>query len=228
MAGMLINRVEAEGAQKVKAVAKRIAKEAPELSDLSADDLERLAKVVVAEGLKDDLKHAAQLEKIDLDEERARFMARLKSKQTQRAYGTALDKLTTWCDSKGITILELTPSTADDWTNSMRDSPSMVRLRVAGASAFMAWIERHHDEVKNPFRGTRERPPSKATRKLEVPSAEEIEVMIAEADGELRAAVVVMSRLGLRLARFLNCGSTGRPGHPPAKGKRLLVRCSPR
>ena len=222
MTGMMVDRIKEQGAERVKAVARRIAKESPKLADLSDEDLERLAKVVVAEGLRDDLKQAAKLEKINLPDERERFLDRLRSKQTQRAYQTALDRLDAWCKGKGITILEVTPALADDFITDMRlqgASPSTVRLRVAGASAFMTWMERRHDEVKNPFRGTRERPPSKATRKLEVPSAEEISVMTAEAEGELKAAIIVMAIMGLRVGALPQMRINGSSWSTTSKGK---------
>lgn len=225
MTAELVDRVKAEAAERVKAVAKRIAKESPKLADLSAEDLERLARVVVAGDLRDELKRAAQLEKIDLAGERETFLKRASrtgSKQTQRAYRTALERLEAWCSSKAITALELTPALADDFIADLKAqgaSSATVRLRVAGCSAFMTWLERRHDEIKNPFRGTRERPASKSIRKLEVPSAEEISILVAEAEGELKAAIIVMSRIGLRVGALPGMRINGSTWSTTSKAK---------
>ena len=65
MTGQLVDRVREAGLTRVKAVAKKIATESPKLADLPEEDLEKLARAVVAEGLKDELRKAADLEKVD-------------------------------------------------------------------------------------------------------------------------------------------------------------------
>ena len=60
------------------------------------------------------------------------------------------------------------------------------------------WRHRH-TELKNPFRGTKARPPKKPARKLAVPSNREIEVLEAAAEPVLRAAIAYMSDMGLRV-----------------------------
>jgi site-specific recombinase XerD len=204
MSGMLVARVKAERADIVKRVARRIAYDTPAIADLPEEALERLARQVVAEELRDELKRAARLEKIDLAEERETFLQRVsrtQSTHTQRAYRTALDLLDAWSARKGISPLELTPAIADDWIADLKAtgaSPATVRLRVAGASAFMSWLERRHEHVRNPFRGTKERPASKAKRP-EVPSDEEIALIAGEATPWLRAAIITMAQTGLRV-----------------------------
>jgi hypothetical protein len=61
MSGMLVERTKDQAVEKVKAVARRVAREAPRLADLPAEDLDRLARAVVAENLKGELKRAAPL-----------------------------------------------------------------------------------------------------------------------------------------------------------------------
>ena len=65
----------------------------------------------MAEDLKDELKHAAHLEKIALATEIATFLQRTGSLHTRRAYAKALADLGSWCDRRRITILELTSAT---------------------------------------------------------------------------------------------------------------------
>jgi hypothetical protein len=89
MAGMLIDRTRAQAVERVKATARRIARSSPRLADLPEADLARLAKIVMAEGLKNDLRRAADLERIDYQAERQRFLdraSRTDSVHTRRAY----------------------------------------------------------------------------------------------------------------------------------------------
>lgn len=189
----------------VRDVARTIAKEAPRLSDLGEAELEKLARVVVAESLRDELKAAVQLEKIDYPSERARFLARASrtgSTHTTKAYRTALQRLEAWSSRQGVPVLELTPAQADDWIESEKGqgrAPSSVRLSVSGVSAFWTWLERRDAELRNPFRGTRSRPVNKPRRKLAVPTPQEIELLQAFAAPPLRAAIVAMARMGLRV-----------------------------
>ncbi|MGA2642381.1 MAG: tyrosine-type recombinase/integrase [Spirochaetia bacterium] len=116
---------------------------------MDAEGLEKLAKAVVVETLKDDLKARAKLEKIEWQTERETFLARVRSVHTRRAYSMALDRLEGWAARQGITLMDITPALADDWIESEKSegSPATVRLRVSGgASAFFTWMERRHAE----------------------------------------------------------------------------------
>ena len=73
MSGALTKGIKEKGAALVKTVARRIAKDSPRLADLGEEELEKLARVVVAESLKNDLRHAADLERVPYAEERERF-----------------------------------------------------------------------------------------------------------------------------------------------------------
>jgi site-specific recombinase XerD len=217
------------GALLVKAVARRIAKEAPTLEDLRAEDLEKLARAVVVEALKDDLRTRAKIEKIDYQGERETFLSRVRSEHTGRAYRAALDRLQRWCLRQGVEPVELTPALADDWIETEkahrdRPSPATVRLRVSAASAFFTWMERRHAEVRNPFRGTRSRPVMKRTRGLQVPSEDEIRSMLDAAKAKdliTWAAILTMSKLGLRVGALAGFCIDGGHYMTTSKGKEL-------
>ena len=78
VSGTITKGVKAKGAALVKAVARRIAQDSTRLADLREAELEKLARVVVAESLKGDLRHAADLERVPYSEERQRFLERAK------------------------------------------------------------------------------------------------------------------------------------------------------
>ncbi len=223
--GMLVERAKDQTAERVKAVARRIAKDAPRLADLPEADLEKLARIVVAEGLKDDLKRAANLEKIDYQGERDTFIARSSrtdSPRTKDLYRRALERLEAWCSAQNISPLELTPALADDWIADLRvqgRAPATVNVDVAAASSFFTWLERRHSELRNPFRGTRARPPRKAKRPLAIPSDTEIQELEAAAYAELRVAIVVMAEMGLRVGALPSLSITGSKWTATTKGK---------
>lgn len=225
MTEMLTDRAKAEREARVKRVVGKLAHEIPELADLDAATLEKVARVVLFEEVKGKLRQAAQLERIDYQGERARFIARASrtgSQRTRKLYGAALSRLEAWCERQGISPLELMPARADDWIEAEKAAgraPATVRLDVSGASAFWTWLERRHNELHNPFRGTRARPMSKASRRLAVPSDAEIRLLEKGAKPELRAAIVVMSQVGLRVGGLPGLSITGKRWTTTSKGK---------
>ena len=225
MAGQLVDRVRKAGLTRVKAVAKKIATESPKLVDLPEEDLEKLARAVVAEGLKDELRKAADLEKVDYKGEREKFVSRASrtgSQRTKQLYSDALDKLDAWCKKQGIATLELTPALADDWIESLKaegKAASTIRLLVAAGSSFWTWLERRHTELRNPFRGTRARPLNKPKRKLEIPTDGEIRIIENAADGWFKAAIVMMSLVGLRAGALPSLSISGDRYTCTTKGK---------
>jgi len=214
-----------KGEALVKSVAKRIAQDSPKLADLEPAELEKLARVVVAESLKDDLRREADLARIDYRAECERFLQRASktgSRHTLRSYRTAIEHLEAWCSKEGIAPIELTPALADDFIESEKaagGSPATVQLRVAAASSFWTWMERRHAEIRNPFRGTRSRPARKARRTLAVPSDAEVKILEAEAEPKLRAAILMMSQGGLRVGALSGLSITGNRWNSTTKGK---------
>jgi integrase len=90
---------------------------------------------------------------------------------------------------------------------------------VSGASAFWTWLERRHNELRNPFRGTRAGPPRKAARKLAVPDDHEVRELEAAAAPWLKAAIVLMSQGGLRVGGLRGLSINGAKWTTITKGK---------
>lgn len=127
-----------------------------------------------------------------------------------------------FCSAQGISPLELSPVRADDWIADLWGqgrAPATVNVDVAAASSFWTWLERRHSELRNPFRGTRARPPRKAARKLAIPSDVEIRILEASADATLRSAIVMMSQAGLRVGALPSLSITGASWTAMTKGK---------
>jgi hypothetical protein len=122
---------------------------------------------------------------IDYKAEKETFLnnaGHTQSKHTSIAYRAALGRLDVWAGRQKISPLEITPAQADDFIYSLRGerSASSVRLDVAACSSFFTWLERRHEGIKNPFRGTRARPAKKAVRDTVIPSALEVETIVRE------------------------------------------------
>lgn len=196
-----------------------LVKETPSLEDLGKDDLKAVAKAIVFDGLKESLRRKVEIERVDYPAKRQTFLDRCsrRSIDTRIAYTEALDLLDAWTARAGIHVLEMKGSHADAFIDSLVGSPSTVRLRVAAASSFFAYLERETDgRVKNPFRGTKARP-GKRTKEPVVPSEEELEKIMERLAPHNRAAVRVMMETGLRVGAL--AGLTVRNGRYSSKSK---------
>jgi integrase len=106
-----------------------------------------------------------------------------------------------WLEGKRLSPADITPHLADDFIRDLcakgKDADS-CRLYVAGVSSFYTFLERHFDEIKKSFLGTKTRP--KATWKTAViPSPEEIETIIESAEPLLKAALVIIAETVMRI-----------------------------
>jgi site-specific recombinase XerD len=190
-----------------------VAREAPSFADLPFDDQVKVAQAVMAQNIGEDVKRRVRLEKIDYPAERQAFLSRArKSAHTVKAYTLGLAALDEWCARHGLAALEMGPAEADDWIESMRDrSSSVVRLRIAAASAFWNWLERRHpkEQLRNPFRGTRAKPKNKYVKRIEVPDKVEIKALLSAADPVLRAAIMCMAERGFRVGALPSLSIAG-------------------
>jgi len=175
---------------------------------------------------------AASLAGINYKKEKKTFLdnaGKTKSSHTRIAYQSALNRLETWVSTKGINILELRPSQADDFIYFLRNDrkSASVRLDTAAASSFYTWLYRRHNVIQNPFRGTKARPAKEAVREIEIPTAPEVETIISELPSDLSAAVSVMAYRGLRAGIFPTLKITGNKFTGYSKGKNVSGAFSP-
>jgi site-specific recombinase XerD len=140
---------------------------------------------------------------VDYTAEKLAFLekAEKKSVHTKNAYKAGLERLDMWALRNGVNILEAGAIEADAFVNSLKGSASSVRLDVAACSSFFTFLHRRHSAIKNPFRGTTERPAKKAVcEDIAIPkSQEEIECILAELPAREAAAVSLLAYRGLRV-----------------------------
>ena len=175
----IAKRVTETPAANVADMAMRIARESPTLADLNHDQLEQIARMVMTQRLAAELNTAVDLAEIDYSAERETFLNNARStdsKHTHSSYRASIARLEAYAERAHISPLELTPARADDFIYSLKGemSSASVRLAVSSCSSFFTWLERRHEGINNPFRGTKARPALKAEKTLTIPNAAEL------------------------------------------------------
>jgi len=161
---------------------------------------------------------------IDYITERDTFInnaGRSGSKHTRRSYSSALERLETYADRAHISPLELTPQRADDFIYSIKGTAAAgsIRRDIAACSSFFTFLERRHEVIKNPFRGTKARPMDSASKVLLVPKSEEVKKIIVALPDNFAAAVCIMAFRGLRIGALPGLEITGDRFKTKSKGK---------
>jgi len=234
----IAQRVTAAPAANVQDMAMRIAKEAPTLADLNKEQLEQIARMVMAQRLTQELNAAANIAGIDYAKEKKVFLDNAgQSDHTRRGYAAALSRLDAWAARHNVNQLELTPARADDFIYSLRgdisektgkaNSPATVRLTTAAVSSFYTFLHRRHSAIDNPFRGTKARPKESAVRGLAVPAAKEIKIMLNELPELEAAAAAIMAGLGIRAGALPTMEKRGARYLVNSKGKDFFIDLSP-
>jgi len=185
----------------IKELAQKIALEAPTLKDLTPEQLEQLAKIVIAQRLTNELHQKVNFALIDLQREKEVFLQKYKSHHSKRTYRNALDKLFAFCRNFNIEPLALTPAQADDFIYELSNkaSPSVARLGASVASSFYSFLARRHSDIINPFRGSKARPSERKVRAFAIPTEPELDIIINELPKLYSNAVAIMAYTGLRV-----------------------------
>jgi site-specific recombinase XerD len=116
----------------------------------------------------------------------------------------------------------MTPARADDFIYSLKGeaAAASVRRDIAACSSFFTWLERRHEGIKNPFRGTKARPSLKTEKALASPKhPAEVRIIIAALPALEAAAVSVMAFRGLRIGGLPGMEITGERFKTRSKGK---------
>lgn len=192
----------------------------PALKDLSAEQLEEIAKLVVVQNYTQEMKRDVELMKFNYADLKESFLQTVSaSKNTRLAYNNALSNFESYVAGCKIdNILNITNSIADNFIFSLRNagkSASTVRQYTGAVSSFFSYAERTTDGiVKNCFRGTKARPKVKTNNAgkfynisvnentlKEVES--DIEKIISHVENkELKAIILIMKTCGLRVGAF--------------------------
>ena len=209
----------------VEKTALKIANESPELNDLTAEQLEKIAQLVITQNLTAELNNKAKIANIDYKAEKTIFImqsSKTGSEQTQIQYYKAICELERFTNKNSINILQLTPGQADDFIYSLEGSPNYKNLIIAGVSSFYSYLERRHSVIKNPIRGTKARPAKKSVRELEIPSEIELFTILNELPELEKTAIYIMAYRGLRVGALNNMKIWGNKYQAVSKGKSIF------
>jgi site-specific recombinase XerD len=162
---------------------------------------------------------------IDWQGEIDTFLNYTRSLHTRRAYAAALGKFEEWVKHIGISPLEMSAACADRFIHDLKAqslAAASVRRDIAAVSAFYTFLERStNGKVKNPIRGTKQRPPRENKKETIIPDAADYQVIISEMPRIERAIVITMANRGLRIGALPTLELKNGKYHGKSKGKIL-------
>lgn len=192
---------------------------APLLENLSIEQLEQIAKIVIIDRYKEDLDKRAKLALYSYEELKEKFLNAYKSFYTQRTYKRGLELFENWCSSnRSINKLDIKQSEVDTYIQFLKDgklSNNSIAIAVKAISAFYSFAERFTNGIiKNTVKGTRATPKAKANnnnkfytygvdKNVIANTEKDIETIINQIDNvELKAIIQIAVSTGLRVGSF--------------------------
>jgi hypothetical protein len=157
----------------------------PELKDLPPENLEKIARAVFLDSLKEQFKKEVKKSQIDVEKLKKKWLKNFESVATQKSFRNNLDLFLSWFDGKSI--LDVDAKVVDDYVHYLKTdaktgkgrhlSNATVRQRIAACSSFWKKLVRWGDAEKNPFLGTSNLPKKIIARKTasEIPSDEQLD-----------------------------------------------------
>lgn len=199
-------------------------KQIPDFTDLPEQIQKQIAKTAIFSNYVDDIKAFVKASKIDFQKQKTDFIESFNSLMTRKNYSAAIERFEKYAQKKGFIPQLTTPEQADGFIKERRAediSNSLVRLETAACSSFFTFLERRFSFVRNPFRGTRERPEKKIVRKIEIPTKNEVEYIIKNSKEITAAAISVMAYRGLRVGALPSLEVIGNRFKSFSKGKEI-------
>ena len=176
----------------------------------------------------DYMKEEQLIKQIDYETEKENFFkqcSKTKSNHTKRQYRNGLNKLEEYCNMNNKNILFIKAREADDFiteVNSSELSNLSIRALVSSCSSFFSFLERRYPFMKNPFRGTKTRPPVKNKKRLEVPTKKEIELIIKDiSDPLIKVAIIFIMECGVRVGALPKLEIRNNKYYSYSKGKEI-------
>lgn len=220
-------------------IAKSIAFDIPELKDLSNDQIEQVAKMVILERYKNELNRQVDFSKYDFQKLKEKFVSGFGSKNTKSAYENDLKTFEKYCYENGFeNPLTLNASSIDDYIYSLineNKSNSTVRRNVRSLSSFFSFCERQTSGiVKNYVKGSRAIPKEKTTNKNKFYTfgidknalnrvLNDFKTIIENVENkELKAIIYISLKTGLRVGAFENLTIHGNKYKTISKGKEII------
>jgi len=221
----IAKRITETPAVNVAEMAMRIKTTAPTLADLNNEQLEQIARIVITQELAAELKKQVDIAGLSWQEQSETFLNYTKSEHTRRAYTAALTVFKNWTDRKGINPFELNAAMADRFIHDLKadgKATASTRRDIAAISAFYSFLERNTDgKIKNPIRGTKQRPPKESKKDIVIPTSRDYKKIIDSLPLIDRAIVITMATRGLRAGALPTLEFKSGKYHGKSKGKIL-------
>ena len=204
-----------------------------ELAEIAGiDDLSTWTPADILQALKDakqnrraeTVNRAIDIAGINWQAERETFLSDCRSEHTRRAYAAALGKMETWASREGKNTLSLAADDADQFIRELKGAgraAASTRRDIAAASAFYTFLERYHAVIKNPFRGTKIRPPRENKKDTVIPTAADYKTILAALPPVEKAIVITLASRGLRAGALPTLELKAGKYHGKSKGKVL-------
>jgi site-specific recombinase XerD len=183
-----------------------------------------IAKLVMTQRLTNELNAKVDIAGINWQSKRETFLSDAKSEHTRRAYTSALDKLEVWANREGMNPLSMAAAHADHFIRELKAegrAATSTRRDIAAVSACNSFLERYHAMIKNPFRGTRIRPPNENKKETIAPSAKDYKTIVANVPPTERAILAALALRGLRAGALPTLEMKAGRYHGKSKGKAL-------
>lgn len=166
------------------------------------------------------------IKSINYEEEKQIFLKQCKSKQTSKKYLRAINILEEYCKERDIKILFFKAKEVDDFILFIKNSKLSslhIRLIVSACSSFFTFLHRRHPlAIENFFIGTKMRPPARNKKKIEVPSAREIDLIVNDiSDKAIKCAIIFIKECGLRVGALPNLEIRKKKYFSFSKGKEI-------
>lgn len=195
---------------------------------ITEEQAELLIKQANYLNILDYMKEEQLIKQIDYETEKENFFkqcSKTKSNHTKKQYKNGLNKLEEYCRINNKNILFIKAREADDFiteVNSSELSNLSIRALVSSCSSFFSFLERRYPFIKNPFRGTKTRPPVKNKKRLEVPTKKEIELIIKDiSDPLIKMAVIFIMECGVRVGALPKLEIRNNKYYSYSKGKEI-------
>lgn len=195
---------------------------------ITEEQAELLIKQANYLNILDYMKEEQLIKQIDYETEKENFFkqcSKTKSNHTKRQYKNGLNKLEEYCSMNNKNILFIKAREADDFiteVNSSELSNLSIRALVSSCSSFFSFLERRYPFIKNPFRGTKTRPPVKNKKRLEVPTKKEIELIIKDiSDPLIKMAIIFIMECGVRVGALPKLEIRNNKYYSYSKGKEI-------
>jgi len=210
---------------KVENMVLQLSQNSPTLNDLTQEQLEQVARIVITQNLTNELNMKSKLSGINYRMEKDIFLlqvSRTGSESTQYSYYRSLKLLEQYTKKNGLNILQLTTGQLDDFIYGLSGSPNSKNLIISGISSFYSYMERRHSVIKNPVRGTKSRPIKKPVKDLEIPTETEVFTILNELPEFERSIFYILSHRGLRIGSLKNMKIIGNKYQSVSKGKMIF------